>query len=126
MRLLLCALSLLALAGGCSKGEEASPEKTEKQLCTAEEAGAVTAAKAAELLEAVRRSKGAGRAAACARFMEVIEDGSKAGIQDVPGCRWDSRNSNGNPRFLISLHLTQLKGQVRDKCGKGGPRPASR
>jgi hypothetical protein len=125
MRLLLGALSVLALAGGCSKGE-APPEEQAGRLCTAKEAGAVTAAKAAELLDAVRQSKGASRAAACARFREVVEDGSKAGIQDVPGCRWDSRNSNGNPRFLISLHLNQLKNQVRKECGKEGSRPASR
>ena len=116
MRLMLSMLPVLALAASCS--EEAPPAEKEERLCTAGEAGAVTAAKAAELLNAVRDSDGASRAAACGRFREVIADGGKAGIGEGPGCRWDSRNSNGNPRFLISLHLTQLKGQVRKMCGK--------
>ncbi|WP_165356309.1 hypothetical protein [Sphingosinicella sp. BN140058] len=76
----------------------------------------MTAAKAAELLNAVEQSDGPDRAAACTRFGAVIEDGKKAGIADTPSCRWDDRNSNGNPRFLISLHLTQLKGQARKMC----------
>jgi hypothetical protein len=116
MRLLSIILPIFALAASCSKGEEVSPEGTEKPLCTAAEAGAVTAARAAELLTAVRRSASADRGAACARFKEVIEDGRKAEVSDVPHCRWDSRNSNGNPHFLISLHLTQLKGQARKTC----------
>ena len=117
MRLQLVALPLFALAASCSKGSEAPAEESARRLCTAEEAGAVTAAKATELLEAVRQSDGASRGAACAQFKAVIEDGSKAGIADAANCRWDDRNSNGNPRFLISLHLTQLKGQARKICG---------
>lgn len=118
MRLLLGTLPLFALAASCSEGEEATADAGQAQLCTAAEAGAVTAAKATELLDAVRQSDGAARDAACARFKAVIEDGRKADIADAPNCRWDDRNSNGNPRFLISLHLTQLKGQVRKECGK--------
>jgi hypothetical protein len=116
MRLLLIVLPILAAVASCSKGEEVPPEGREKPLCTAAQAGAVTAAKAAELLAAVRQSDRADRGGACARFEEVIEDGRKAGIADAPSCRWDNRNSDGNPRFLISLHLTQLKGQARKTC----------
>jgi hypothetical protein len=116
MRLLFIVLPIVASAASCSKAEEASSAEREKSLCTAAEAGNVTAAKAAELLSAVRQSDAANRAAACARFREVIEDGRKANIPDVPNCRWDSRNSNGNPHFLISLHLTQLKNQARKTC----------
>ena len=116
MRLLLNVLPVLALAASCSKGEEAAPEASEKPLCSAEQAGAVTAAKANELLNAVRQSDKADRGAACAKFSAVIEDGRKAGIGDNPSCRWDDRNSNGNPHFLISMHLTQLKGQARHRC----------
>ena len=87
------------------------------RLCSPAEAGAATSAKAAELLDAVRRSDRESRQAACARFREVLEDGSRAGIPDAPGCRWDSGNSNGNPHFLISLHLTQLKRQAGETCG---------
>lgn len=118
MRLRLSILLVTVLAGACSKVEEAPPEESADQLCTAAEAGAVTAAKATELVNAVKQGDGAARSAACAKFREVIEDGSKAGIPDAPNCRWDDRNSNGNPRFLISLHLTQLKGQVRAACGR--------
>jgi hypothetical protein len=118
MKPILSTMLVLALAASCSKGEEGSAAASEDRLCTAEEAGAAAAAQAAELLDAVKRSAGATRAAACARFEEVVEDGGKAGIPDRPGCRWDDRNSNGNPRFLISLHLTQLKGQARQACGK--------
>ena len=117
MRLLLSIIPALALAASCSKPEEVPSEGNEERLCTAAEAGAVTAAKAAELLNAVRQSDGASRRAACARFEEVIQDGSKASFPDAAGCRWDDRDSNGNPRFLISLHLTQLKRQVREMCG---------
>jgi hypothetical protein len=116
MRLLLIILPIFALGASCSKGEEVSPEGSEKPLCSAAEAGAVTAAKAAELLAAVRRSDSADRGAACARFKDVIEDGRKANVPNAPNCRWDDRNSNGNPHFLISLHLTQLKGQARKMC----------
>jgi hypothetical protein len=118
MRLLLIICPILAFTASCSKGEEGSPQGSEKQLCTAEEAGAATAAKAEELLTAVNQSESASRATACARFKEVIEDGRKANIEDAASCRWDSRNSNGNPHFLISLHLTQLKGQARKMCEK--------
>ena len=111
-------LPALALAVSCSGREEAKPQETEARLCTAGEAGAAAAAKATELLDAVRQSKSTERDAACARFREVIADGRKAGIVDASDCRWDDRNSNGNPRFLISLHLTQLKGQARKFCGK--------
>ncbi|HEX9954744.1 MAG TPA: hypothetical protein VGB48_05955 [Allosphingosinicella sp.] len=111
-------LPALALAVSCSGGEEAKSREAEARLCTAEEAGAAAAAKATELLDAVRQSNGAARDAACSRFREVIADGRKAGITDASDCRWDNRNSNGNPRFLISLHLTQLKGQARKFCGK--------
>ena len=117
MRLAPAILPLLAFAASCSEAEHASAGKGERPLCTAEEAGAAAAAKATELLNAVRESDAAGRQAACARFGEVIEDGTKAGIPDASACRWDSANSNGNPRFLISLHLTQLKGQAREMCG---------
>jgi hypothetical protein len=113
---MLLALPAVALVAACFKGEEVPPEGREKPLCTAEEAGAATAAKAAELLKAVRESDRATRAPACGRWKEIIEDGRKAGIADAPNCRWDSRNSNGNPHFLISLHLTQLKGQARQTC----------
>lgn len=116
MRPLLSMISVLALAPGCSKSEEASPGGREERLCTAAEAGPVTAAKAAELLDAVRQSDKAGQGAACARFAEVIKDGRKADIPDRPDCRWDDRNSTGNPHFLISLHLTQLKGKARATC----------
>jgi hypothetical protein len=108
---------VLVLAASCSKDEEGSTAAGKHQLCTAEEAGAAAAEKAAKLLEAVRKNEGAARGAACARFEDVIADGSKADIPDLPSCRWDDRNSNGNPRFLISLHLTQLKGQARAACG---------
>ncbi|HEY7811278.1 MAG TPA: hypothetical protein VIA98_12970 [Allosphingosinicella sp.] len=111
-------LPVAALAASCSGGEEGPRQEAEARLCTAKEAGAAAAAKAADLLDTVRQSKGAARDAACARFKEVIADGSKAGIGDASACRWDDRNSNGNPRFLISLHLTQLKGQARKFCGK--------
>jgi hypothetical protein len=47
----------------------------------------------------------------------VIEDGREADIPDAPNCRWDTRNSNGNPHFLITLHLTQLKRQAAKTCG---------
>lgn len=117
MKALLIALPILALAA-CSQGEDAaSPEPGAKPLCTAEDAGAATAAKAAELLAATRTTKKADREAACTRFADVIDDGTKAGIADAATCRWDNRNSNGNPRFLVSLHLTQLKGQARKVCG---------
>jgi hypothetical protein len=116
MRLQLIILPIFALAGSCSRGAEESREGSEKPLCTAAEAGAVTAAKAAELLAAVRQSDSAGRRAACAKFKEVIEDGRKANVPDSLNCRWDNRNSDGNPHFLISLHLTQLKGQARKTC----------
>jgi hypothetical protein len=116
MRFLLSILPVLALAS-CSGAEEPSTEGGKERVCTAEEAGAATAAKAAELLSAVKQSDGSNRKAACARFRETIEDGSSAGVPDAPGCRWDSGNTNGNPHFLISLHLTQLKGQAREICG---------
>jgi hypothetical protein len=116
VKILLGTLPLLVLTASCSKADDAGA-KGEKPLCTAEAAGAVTAEKATELLNAVSQSDRASRGAACARFKEVIEDGSKANIPDASSCRWDNRNSNGNPRFLISLHLTQLKGQARKICG---------
>jgi hypothetical protein len=116
MKLLTKCLPLLALAASCSKVEDGGA-KGETPLCTAQAAGTVTAAKAAELVNAVRQSHGASRAASCARFTQVLADGSKAGIPNASDCRWDDRNSNGNPNFLISLHLTQLKGQVREICG---------
>jgi len=116
MKRLLSILPILAFAASCSKGgEEAAATVAEKPLCTAAEAGAVTAAKATELLEATRQPGAKGRAA-CARFKEVIEHRAKAGIPDAAKCRWDDRNSNGNPRFLISLHLTQLRGRARRSC----------
>ena len=117
MKLLLGVLPVLAVAASCSKAEEATPGGSEKPLCTAAEAGALTASKATELLNAVKESDSKARSAACARFAEVIEDGRKANIADLPSCRWDVRNSNGNPHFLISLHLTQLKNQARAACG---------
>ncbi|PSJ43479.1 hypothetical protein [Allosphingosinicella deserti] len=117
MKLLLGVLPILALAASCSQAEEGSPQGSEKRLCTAAEAGAATAARATELLNTVKESDSKTRDAACARFAEVIEDGRKANIAALPGCRWDNRNSNGNPHFLISLHLTQLKGQARATCG---------
>jgi hypothetical protein len=107
-----------ALAASCSKSEEASLQGSEKPLCTAEAAAAVTAEKATELLNGVRQSEGAERGAACSRFKQVIEDGSEARIPNAPDCRWDTRNSNGNPHFLVSMHLTQLKGQARKFCGE--------
>lgn len=116
MRFLLSILPLLALAS-CSGAEEESLKGGEQRLCTAAEAGATTSAKAAELLDAVKQADRGGRKAACARFREVLEDGSKASIPDAPDCRWDSGNTNGNPHFLISLHLTQLKRQARATCG---------
>ena len=116
MKLLLGVLPILALAASCSQAEEASRQESEKRLCTAAEAGAATAARATELLNAVKESDGKTRSAACAMFAEVIEGGRKANIADIPGCRWDNRNSNGNPHFLISLHLTQLKNQAREAC----------
>ena len=109
-------MPVLALAASCSNGEKASTESREPPLCSAAEAAAVTASKASELLAAVRQSDSTNRGGACARFREVIEDGRKANIADMRSCRWDSRNSNGNPHFLISLHLTQLKGQARETC----------
>lgn len=115
MRFLLSILPVLALAS-CSRAEEQSSTGGEERLCTAEEAGAATAAKAAELLGAVKQSDAARRRESCAKFGDVIEDGTRAAIPDAPGCRWDSGNTNGNPRFLISLHLTQLKGQAREFC----------
>jgi hypothetical protein len=117
MKRLLGTMLVLVLAASCSRGDDGSTAATEQQLCTADEAGAAAATKAAELLKAVEQSDGASRAAACARFEDVIEDGSKADIPDLPSCRWDDRNSNGNPRFLVSLHLTQLKGRARATCG---------
>lgn len=116
MRLLLHILPILALAS-CSAAEEQAAEGGEARLCTAEEAGAATAAKATELLSAVKQSGPGARQAACARFRDVIDDGTKAGIPDAPGCRWDGGKTNGNPHFMISLHLTQLKGQAREFCG---------
>jgi hypothetical protein len=117
MKLLMRTLPLLALGASCSQADDG--ESTgERPLCSAEVAGAVTAAKATELMNAVRQSDGTDRGATCARFKEVIQDGSKVRIPSSPHCRWDNRNSNGNPHFLISLHLTQLKGQAREICGK--------
>ncbi len=116
MKLLPIIVPVLILTASCSE-PDGEATKGEKPLCTAEAAGAVTAEKATELLNAVKRSEGAARRAACARFKAVIDDGGNAGIADAPSCRWDNRNSNGNPRFLISLHLTQLKGQARQSCG---------
>jgi hypothetical protein len=116
MNILMGSLPLLALVASCSEAEDGGTS-VGTTLCTAEAAGAATAGKAAELVNAVRQSEGASRAASCVRFKEVLADGSKAGIPNSPGCRWDDRNSNGNPNFLISLHLTQLKGQVREICG---------
>ena len=116
MKILLRTLSVLALAASCSKADNGGA-KAEKPLCTAEAASAVAAAKATELLNAVRQSDGASRGAACARFKEVTENGSIAKIADSPSCRWDDRNSNGNHRFLVSLHLTQLTGQAKEICG---------
>ncbi|HEX8578246.1 MAG TPA: hypothetical protein VF655_01465 [Allosphingosinicella sp.] len=118
MSRILRTLILALLAASCSGGEEGPRQEAEARLCTSKEAGAAAAAKATELLDAVRQGKGAARDAACARFREVIADGRKAGIADASDCRFDDRNSNGNPRFLISLHLTQLKGQARKLCGK--------
>ncbi len=117
MKLSLGTLPLLALVAACSQAEEAPKAEGGERLCTAEEAGAATAARAAELLKAVNESDGAGRAPACAQFAAVIADGRKARIPNLPGCRWDGRNSNGNPHFLISLHLTQLKREARKSCG---------
>jgi hypothetical protein len=117
MKRILATMFVLVLAASCSRGDGGSTAATGQQLCTAEEAGAAAADKAAELLEAVKRSDGPSRGAACARFRDVIEDGGKADIPDLASCRWDDRNSNGNPRFLISLHLTQLKGQAGATCG---------
>jgi hypothetical protein len=116
MRVPLHILPILALAS-CSGADEQSSEGPEVRLCTAAEAGAAASAKAAELLDTVRQRDRGKRETACARFGEIIEDGSKAGIPDAPGCRWDSGNTNGNPHFLVSLHLTQLKGQAREMCG---------
>ena len=116
MRLLPIVLPVVALAAACSGAEEVTAEETEERLCSAAEAGAVTAEKADALLKAVTRANSTDRAAACAKFKEVIEDGRKANIGKASGCRWDSRNSNGNPHFLISLHLTQLKGKARQTC----------
>lgn len=108
---------VLVLAASCSKAVEAPAGEGEVPLCTAADAGAAAAARAGELLKAVKQSVGASRAAACARFEDIIADGRKADIPDRPDCRWDDRNSNGNPHFLISLHLTQLKGQAGEACG---------
>jgi hypothetical protein len=116
MKYLLSILAALALTASCSNPDEAGA-KAEKPLCTAEAAGAVTAQRSAELLNALRQSDRVSRGAACERFKEVLENGSNAKIADSPSCRWDNRNSNGNPHFLISLHLTQLKGQAEQICG---------
>ena len=117
MRLLLGILPAFALAASCSQADETSSNAGEMHLCTPAEAGAAASAKAAELLAAVKQSGGESRRAACAAFREVLEDGSRANIPDAPGCRWDSGKTNGNPHFLISLHLTQLKRQAGKTCG---------
>jgi hypothetical protein len=118
MRFLLGLLPAFALAASCSEADVTSSKADEMPLCTPAEAGAAASAKAAELLAAVKRSDRGNREAACTAFREVLEDGSRAGIPDAPACRWDSANSNGNPRFLVSLHLTQLKRQAGETCGK--------